>query len=51
MTPCPGKISQVIDMPLARPRDRSNSRFIDLRDEIFSIFSLQRVKPATEYQI
>jgi ABC-type nitrate/sulfonate/bicarbonate transport system ATPase subunit len=34
MTPRPGRIDRVIEVPLARPRQRSHPRFLELRSEI-----------------
>jgi len=38
MTPNPGKIKSIIDVPLARKRDRTSPDFLKIRDRIFSEF-------------
>lgn len=49
MTASPGKVKKIIDVPLARKRDRTSSDFLALRDEVFREFNL---KPGdkTKYQ-
>ena len=37
MTPRPGRIERVIDVPLDRPRERNDSRFLALRAEILEL--------------
>jgi NitT/TauT family transport system ATP-binding protein/sulfonate transport system ATP-binding protein len=37
MTPRPGRIDRVIDVPLGRPRQRNNPRFLELRTGILEI--------------
>jgi ABC-type nitrate/sulfonate/bicarbonate transport system ATPase subunit len=37
MTPRPGRIERVIDVPLDRPRDRNDPRFLALRSEILEL--------------
>jgi sulfonate transport system ATP-binding protein len=39
MAPRPGRIRRIVDVALARPRDRADARFTRLRDEILSDFS------------
>ena len=39
MAPRPGRIRRIVDVALARPRDRADPRFVRLRDEILSDFS------------
>ncbi|MCP3723288.1 ABC transporter ATP-binding protein [Paraburkholderia sp. CNPSo 3272] len=39
MAPRPGRIRRIVDVALPRPRDRADSRFVRLRDEILSDFS------------
>jgi NitT/TauT family transport system ATP-binding protein/sulfonate transport system ATP-binding protein len=40
MTPRPGRIARVLDVPLERPRDRNSPAFLDLRQEILDILHL-----------
>src|SRR5437762_4874862 len=40
MTPRPGRIEAVLDVPLARPRDRNSPKFQKLRAEILQILHL-----------
>jgi ABC-type nitrate/sulfonate/bicarbonate transport system ATPase subunit/flavin-dependent dehydrogenase len=40
MTPRPGRIERVIDVPLERPRDRTSPRFLELRAEILEMLHL-----------
>ena len=37
MTPAPGRIERVLDVPLARPRLRNDRAFLDLRAEILEM--------------
>src|SRR6202011_1410168 len=37
MTPRPGRIDRIIPVDLARPRDRSSSKFLELRSEILQL--------------
>jgi ABC-type nitrate/sulfonate/bicarbonate transport system ATPase subunit len=37
MSPRPGRVDRIIDVPLARPRQRSGSQFLRLRGEILEI--------------
>jgi sulfonate transport system ATP-binding protein len=39
MQPNPGRIRRVLDIDLPRPRNRSDSRFIALRDDVLSDFA------------
>jgi NitT/TauT family transport system ATP-binding protein len=50
MTPNPGKIKSIIDVPLARKRDRTSLDFLKIRDKIFSEFELKK-PDRTEYYI
>ena len=40
MTPRPGRIERVIDVDLARPRQRTSPRFLELRAEILEMLHL-----------
>ncbi len=51
MTPRPGKISRVIDVPLPRPRHRGGVEFLALRREILELFELAQAQPQPEYVI
>jgi sulfonate transport system ATP-binding protein len=39
MAPRPGRIRRIVDVALPRPRERTDPRFVRLRDEILSDFS------------
>ncbi|MBZ9779982.1 ABC transporter ATP-binding protein [Pseudomonas sp. REP124] len=39
MQPNPGRIRRILDIDLPRPRNRSDSRFINLRDDVLSDFA------------
>ncbi len=39
MQPHPGRIRRVLEVDLPRPRQRSNSTFIALRDDVLSDFA------------
>ncbi|HEY3426518.1 MAG TPA: ABC transporter ATP-binding protein [Negativicutes bacterium] len=39
MTPRPGKIQEIVNVPLDRPRDRADPAFIDTRRKIMDIFN------------
>jgi sulfonate transport system ATP-binding protein len=43
VTPRPGRIRRVIDIPLARPRRRSDPAFIALKEEIFGLLALPQL--------
>ena len=51
MTPRPGKISKVIEVPLPRPRHRGGVEFLALRKEILELFELAQAQPQPEYNI
>src|SRR5205814_9694416 len=40
MTPRPGRIERVLEVPLARPRHRNDPRFLDLRGSILEMLHL-----------
>ncbi|HCX65519.1 MAG TPA: ABC transporter ATP-binding protein [Eubacteriaceae bacterium] len=40
MTPYPGKIKNIINVPLARKRDRTSVDFLKIRDQVFKEFEL-----------
>lgn len=50
MTPNPGKIKSIINVPLARKRDRTSLDFLKIRDRIFAEFEMKK-SDATEYSI
>lgn len=41
MTPSPGKVKMVIEVPLARKRDRTSPEFLKIRDQIFKAFEFK----------
>jgi NitT/TauT family transport system ATP-binding protein/sulfonate transport system ATP-binding protein len=51
MTPRPGKISEVIDADYPRPRNRSSTRFVELRNRVLEKFHLAGTEPPVEYAI
>jgi ABC-type nitrate/sulfonate/bicarbonate transport system ATPase subunit len=44
MSARPGKIKKIIDVPLARPRDRDGYDFVKIKDELLEEFHLQAEK-------
>lgn len=50
MTPSPGKVKSVIEVPLARKRDRTGSDFLKIRDRVFAEFEL-KASDQTEYYL
>jgi ABC-type nitrate/sulfonate/bicarbonate transport system ATPase subunit len=44
MSSRPGKIKKVIDVPLARPRDRNSYDFVKIKDQLLEEFQLQAEK-------
>ncbi len=50
MTPNPGKIKCIIDVPIARKRDRTSSDFIKIRDKVFTEFEMKK-PDKTEYYL
>ncbi len=50
MTPNPGRIKSIVNVPLARKRDRTNEDFLKIRDRIFTEFEM-KYKDKTEYYI
>ncbi len=51
MTPRPGKISEILDVHLFRPRDRGGAEFMALRKDILEKFHLASAIPQPEYTI
>lgn len=51
MTPRPGKISEMIDVDLPRPRDRAAGDFTALRSAILEKLHLASTRPQPEYMI
>jgi ABC-type nitrate/sulfonate/bicarbonate transport system ATPase subunit len=39
MEPRPGRIKRIVDVPLARPRDRTSYAFTDIKDDVLAEFS------------
>lgn len=50
MSPNPGRIKSIINIPLARKRDRASPDFLKIRDEIFAEFEMKE-SDKTEYYI
>lgn len=50
MSHCPGRIDNIIDVNLRRPRDRTSDDFLRIRDKIYEEFKLKSKKQFT-YQI
>lgn len=50
MTPNPGKIKSIINVPIARKRDRTSPDFLKIRDRIFDEFEMKKADN-TEYLI
>ncbi len=48
MAPRPGRIQRIVDVTLPRPRDRSDPRFVRLRNEILADFSEEPVAARDE---
>jgi NitT/TauT family transport system ATP-binding protein/sulfonate transport system ATP-binding protein len=51
MTPRPGKISEVLDIHLPRPRHRGGAEFMAIRKNILEKFHLASAMPQPEYTI
>lgn len=51
MTPRPGKISEILDINLPRPRDRAGIDFAAIRSKILEKLHLASTKQAPEYEI
>lgn len=51
MTPRPGKISEVLNLDLPRPRDRAGIDFTTIRSKILEKLHLASTKQAPEYEI
>lgn len=50
MTPSPGKVKSVIEVPLSRKRDRTGTDFLKIRDRVFAEFEL-KASDKTEYYL
>jgi len=50
MTPNPGRIKRVVEIPLGRPRDRTSYDFLKIKTEIYGEFELAS-RPPFVYQI
>ncbi|MGB9940164.1 ABC transporter ATP-binding protein [Methanosarcina sp.] len=50
MTAGPGKVKKIIDVPLARKRDRTSADFLAIRDEVFREFDLKSVTKTKYHQ-
>ncbi len=51
MTPRPGKIAQIIDVEIPRPRQRGGTEFLMLRRKLLEKFNLASADPQPEYNI
>ena len=51
MTPRPGKISEILDVHLPRPRQRGDAEFMAIRKNILEKFHLASAVPQPEYTI
>ena len=51
MTPRPGKISEILDVPLPRPRPRNSHDFAAMRGSILEKLHLASAAPQPEYTI
>ncbi len=49
MTPYPGKVKNIINVPLARKRDRTSVDFLSIRDRVFKEFELSISNEAEYY--
>ncbi|MGA9186980.1 MAG: ABC transporter ATP-binding protein [Methanosarcina sp.] len=49
MTAGPGKVKKIIDVPLARKRDRTSHGFLVIRDEVFREFELKSIDKMEHY--
>jgi NitT/TauT family transport system ATP-binding protein len=50
MTPYPGRIKSIINVPLARKRDRTHPDFLKIRDKVFTEFEMKE-KDKVEYYL
>jgi len=50
MTPYPGRIKSIINVPLARKRDRTSPDFLRIRDDVFTEFEMKE-KDRLEYYL
>jgi NitT/TauT family transport system ATP-binding protein len=50
MTPYPGKIKSIINVPLTRKRDRTHADYLAIRDKVFAEFKLKE-KDSVEYYL
>jgi NitT/TauT family transport system ATP-binding protein len=50
MTAGPGKVKKIIDVPLARKRDRISPDFLAIRDEVFREFDLKAITKVKHHQ-
>lgn len=51
MTPRPGRISQIVDVKISRPRNRGGSDFMDIRNQLLKKFELASNTVQPEYMI
>jgi len=50
MTPSPGKVKSVIEVPLERKRNRTGVEFLKIRDRVFEEFEL-KINKNIEYYL
>lgn len=48
MTPHPGKIKTVIEVPMSRKRSRTDAAFLDIRDKVFAEFNFEEQEEEQE---
>lgn len=51
MSPRPGKIQEILDVPIARPRQRSNPEFLKLRTKILEILNFAKEETPLQYYL
>ncbi len=51
MTPHPGKISEIVDVNLPKPRHRGSENFFELRRKFLERFEMASAQPQPEYMI
>lgn len=49
MTPYPGRIKSIINVPLSRRRDRTNADFLKIRDRVFAEFEMKEMNKVEYY--
>ncbi len=49
MTPNPGRIRQIVPVPMGRERDRTSEDFLRIRDKVFEIFEMKQEEKIEYY--